>query len=251
MLRNPRKLAWPIGAAIAMVVLWEVLSGWLVDPLVLPSPVDVADAFISLVQEPFFWANLRITLTETAIGFAIGVSVAFCLGTVIGLFDRARLALYPIAVAFENTPRVVFAPVFLTWFGFGLASKYMMVAAICFFPVLITVIIGLDTIDRDARTLMRSLGFSRLQTYRRLYFPSSLPIVFGGIKQAVTLSFVGAIVAEFVAGNDGLGVLVQQFNFQLQVADAFAVIFALMAMGLTIFGAVEWLDRRIVYWRGR
>ena len=242
---------WPTLAVVFILGLWELLSRTeVVDPIILPPVTDVAVSLVDLVQTDFFWDNTWTTVYETLVGFVLGVGAAWILGTLIGIFRPFRLAMYPLAVAFQNTPRVALAPLFLTWFGFGLSSKYVMAATICFFPVLIAVVVGLETVDSDARTLMRSLGASRWELYRKLSLPSSLPIIFAGVKQAMTLALIGAIVAEFVGASEGMGVMIKTFNFQLEVADGFAVIVALMIIGLVLYGIVEWLDRRIVFWRG-
>jgi NitT/TauT family transport system permease protein len=127
----------------------------------------------------------------------------------------------------------------------------MFAATICFFPVTIAVIVGLQTVDSNAQTLLTSLGASRWQSYRKLAFPASLPIVFAGLKTAVTLALIGAIVGEFVGGNKGLGVLINQFNYQLSISDSFAVILALAIFGLLIYGVIEVVDRKVAFWRGR
>jgi NitT/TauT family transport system permease protein len=244
-------ILWPTAAVLAIIGVWEFLSRTeIVDPIILPPFTDVIESLVELVQTEFFWTNTWVTVQETLLGFAIGVGAAWILGTLIGIFRPARLGLYPLAVAFQNTPRVALAPLFLTWFGFGLTSKYVMAATICFFPVLIAVVVGLDTVDRDARTLMRSFGASRWETYRKLSLPSSLSFFFAGLKQAMTLALIGAIVAEFVGASEGMGVMIKTFNFELEVADGFAVILALMIIGLILYGIVEWLDNKIVFWRG-
>jgi NitT/TauT family transport system permease protein len=242
---------WPVLALVLMLGLWESLSRTeIVDPIILPPFTDVVVSLVDLVQTDFFWDNTWTTVFETLVGFVLGVGTAWILGTLIGIFRPFRLAVYPLAVAFQNTPRVALAPLFLTWFGFGLSSKYVMAATICFFPVLIAVVVGLETVDSDSRTLMRSLGASRWELYRKLSLPSSLPIIFSGVKQAMTLALIGAIVAEFVGASEGMGVMIKTFNFQLEVADGFAVILALMIIGLLLYGIVEFLDQKIVFWRG-
>jgi NitT/TauT family transport system permease protein len=244
-------IGWPTLAVAIVCAVWELLSRTeVVNPIILPPFTDVMSALWNLVQTDFFWDNTWVTVQETLIGFGIGVGAALVLGVLIGISRPFKLALYPLAVAFQNTPRVALAPLFLTWFGFGLASKEIMAATICFFPVLIAVVVGLETVDRDARTLLRSLGASRWETFTRLSFPASLPFVFAGVKQAMTLALIGAIVAEFVGGAEGMGVMIKTFNFQLEVADAFAVIIALMVIGLVLYGIVELLDRKLIFWRG-
>ncbi|STZ58170.1 binding-protein-dependent transport system inner membrane protein [Mycolicibacterium tokaiense] len=244
---------WPPTAVILMVLaIWEGVVGFgMVNPIILPPPSAIATSLAAMVTEPFFWEAAQATMTETLVGFVIGIVTAWVLGTLLGMSDLARRALYPIVVAFQITPRIAFAPIFLTWFGFGLESKIVMAATICFFPLLLNVLVGMETVDRDARTLMRSFGASRWQEYRELTLPSSLPLILAGIKNAVTLALIGAIVAEFVGASVGMGVLSKTFSFQLDVASSFAVIIALMFFGLLLYGLVELIDKRLVYWRDR
>jgi NitT/TauT family transport system permease protein len=232
--------------------IWEYVSRQeIVNPIVLPPATDVVRAFIGLMGDQFFWDAVWVTVQETLIGFLIGCAAAWILGTLIGLSDNFRYATYPSIVAFQNTPRVAFAPLFLTWFGFGLSSKIMMAAAICFFPLLIAVVVGLQTVDANARLLMQSFGASKWQMYWKLGLPSSLPFFFAGLKTAMTLALIGAIVAEFIGANEGIGVLIKTFNFQLNVAEGFAAIIALMIIGLVLYGLMELADRKIVFWRAQ
>jgi NitT/TauT family transport system permease protein len=247
------RVVWPPVAVISVIlVLWQtaVTLDW-VNDLILPPPSEIAASLAYLLVQPFFWEAARATMTETVVGFLIGIVTAWALGTLLGMSDLARRALYPIVVAFQITPRIAFAPIFLTWFGFGLESKIVMAATICFFPLLLNVLVGMETVDRDARTLMRSFGASRWQEYRELTFPASLPLILAGIKNAVTLALIGAIVAEFVGASVGMGVLSKTFSFQLDVASSFAVIIALMFFGLILYGIVELIDKKFVYWRDR
>ena len=243
--------AWPAVTLLALFVLWELLvQTEIVNPIIVPAATDVVDALVRLVQEDFFWEGTWVTLKETLIGFVIGVSGAWVLGTLIGISRIFRLAFYPLVVAFQIMPRIALAPLFLTWFGFGITSKIVMAATICFFPVLINVVVGMQTVDEDARSLMRSFGASRIEEYRKLTLPSSLPVIFAGIKTAMTLALIGAIVAEFVGGSEGMGVLIKTFNFQLDVAEGFAVIVALSLIGLVLYGITELIENKVVFWRG-
>jgi NitT/TauT family transport system permease protein len=239
------------GLVLALIILCWDAAGRLgiTNEVIVPGPGDVATQLWKLVQEEFFWRAARVTMTETIAGFLIGAVTAWVVGTLVGMFNTVREAVYPLIVAFQITPRVALAPLFLTWFGFGISSKIVLAATICFFPVLINVVVGLDTVDRDARRLMRSLGASRWDEYRKLSLPSSLPVVFAGLKTAITLALIGAIVAEFVGASEGMGVLISTFNFQLEVASGFAVIVALMLMGLVLYGIIDVMDRKLVYWR--
>jgi NitT/TauT family transport system permease protein len=246
------KVLLPTLAITGFIILWEIsVRSGLVNGTVVPPASDVGISLVRLSQESFFWGATWITVQETLYGFALGTTVAWLLGTAIGISRAFSLAFYPLVVAFQIMPRVALAPVFLTWFGFGLTSKVVMAAVICFFPVLIGVIVGLNNVDKDALTLMRSFGASKWDTYRRLSLPSSLPVIFAGIKTAMTLALIGAIVAEFVGASVGMGVLVKTFNFTLQVADGFAVIVALSAVGLALYAFTEYVEHKLVFWRGR
>jgi NitT/TauT family transport system permease protein len=245
------KYLWPAVTLLVLIGVWEILSRTGVfNEIIVPPASDVFVALYNLAGEDYFWDATWVTVKETLIGFVLGVAGAWILGTLIGMVRFFRLSLYPLVIAFQITPRIALAPLFLTWFGFGITSKIVLAATICFFPVLIAVVVSLDTVDKDGRSLMRSFGASRWVEYRMLALPASLPVVFAGIKTAVTLALIGAIVAEFVGASEGMGVLIKTFNFQLQVAEGFAVIIALAIVGLVLYGITELIENRLVFWRG-
>jgi NitT/TauT family transport system permease protein len=246
------RLGLPTLVVLVIFALWEALPRLgLVNEIILPPATETLQALFEVVQEPFFWEAVRTTATETFAGFVLGATFGWFVGTMIGMFRLAQIAFYPPAVALQVMPSVALVPVLLTWFGFGMTSKIVMAAIICFFPVLLNTVVGLQTVDNDSRTLMRSLGASRLETYRKLLLPASLPVMFAGLKYGLTLALVGAIVAEFVGGSEGLGVLIKTFNFQLEVRLGFAVVLVLLAFGLALWGMMSLLERKVVFWKGR
>lgn len=243
---------WPVGTVVLICSVWEIIARLgFVAAIIFPPPSAIAGAAVRLYGEPYFWEAMGVTTWETVAGFVLGSSLGWGLGTIIALSDRVRSAIYPLVIAFQNTPRIVFAPLFLTWFGFGLTSKVVMATVICFFPVVIAVIVGIETTDDDAMMLMRSYGASRWDIYRRLWLPTSMPIIFAGFKTAITLALVGAIVGEFVGAAVGIGVLIKTFTLQLNVAEGFAAILALAVLGLLLYGLVEFADRKLIYWRAK
>lgn len=244
--------AWPLLTLLALLVLLEIaVRGGAVNPLIMPAPTRVGEALVSLMQQQFFWRNFYWTAFEATVGFALGVTLGFTSGLVIGISKFAKKSVYPLAVAIQSTPQVAIAPLFLIWFGFGIAPRVFFAALSCFFPVLVAVVVGLNAADQDARTLLRSLGASRWTMFRKLLFPASLPTLFAGLRLAVPAALVGAIVGEFVGGNVGLGVMVTTFNSQLRIAESFAVIVVLAVMGYSSYLTIEWLDRRVVSWGHR
>jgi NitT/TauT family transport system permease protein len=242
----------PAAFMLLLFVLWEIASNTgIVDPVLVPAPTDIIDATLRLGNTYFFWDAVWVTAQEALLGFIFGVLAAYLVGTAVGLFPAVRRAIFPLVVAIEIVPRIALAPVFLSWFGLGMASKVAMAAGICFFPVLINVVLGLETVNKDAQNLLRSLGASKWETYTKLLLPASLPEIFASLKVAITFALTGAIVAEYVGANEGLAVLLKTFFFQLLTAEGFAVILALSVMGLVFYWLTMLLESRIVYWRGR
>ena len=242
----------PTAFMLLLFALWEIASNTgIVDPVLVPAPTDIIDATRRLGNTYFFWDAVWVTAQEALLGFFFGVLAAYLIGTAVGLFQAVRRAIFPLVVAIEIVPRIALAPVFLSWFGLGMASKVAMAAGICFFPVLINVVLGLETVNKDAQNLLRSLGASKWETYTKLLLPASLPEIFASLKVAITFALTGAIVAEYVGANEGLAVLLKTFFFQLLTAEGFAVILALSVMGLVFYWLTMLLESRIVYWRGR
>lgn len=243
------RIALPVLVAVVFVGIWQWLSvTGVLNPVTFPSPWDISLAFGTLVTRGYFWDATWITLAETLLGFLIGATLGLVIGALTGTFRTFRTAFYPFVVAFQNTPRVALAPIFLTWFGFGITSKIVMAAVICFFPVVINTVAGIAGVDDNAKILFRSLGASKAQTFFRLTLPGASAMAFAGIKTALTLALLGAIVGEFVGASEGLGVLIKELNFQLEVAMAFAVVLFLAAIGLALYGLIELVEKRLITW---
>lgn len=243
------RIGLPVIVAVVFVGVWQTLSVvGVLNPVTFPSPLEIAVAFSELVTRGYFWDATKITLLETLLGFAIGATLGLVIGALTGTFRTFRTAFYPFVVAFQNTPRVALAPIFLTWFGFGITSKVVMAAVICFFPVVINTVAGIANVDENAKTLFRSLGASKAQTFFRLTLPGASAIAFAGIKTALTLALLGAIVGEFVGASEGLGVLIKELNFQLEVAMGFAVVIFLAVIGLVLYGLIELVEKRLITW---
>lgn len=240
-------------ALITLVVVVAVAEAigrlGLVSTLVFPLPSSIAAAFVDLFTSGIVWEHLRVTLTEVLLGFLLGAGSGFLLGILASFSSMFRQIVSPYIVVFQVTPRVAIAPLFLTWFGFGITSKVILAATICFFPVFVNALTGLLNVDPQARELFRSLRAGRVQEFLHLTLPSALPVIFAGVKTATTLALIGAIVGEFVGASAGLGLLINAFNFRLATDSAFAVVLLLAVIGLVFYGVFELLDRKIVFWQ--
>jgi NitT/TauT family transport system permease protein len=235
------------------LAIWEYLAQHaIIEPVLFPPPSKVAAAWWFLVRTDYFLHHFLVTLGEIAVGFTLGSTIGLLLGTLLATVRLLRLTLYPYIIVFQALPKVVLAPLFIVWFGFGPASKIATATAICFFPVLINTLVGLQLVEENALKLLRSLRATGWQTFVKVRLPNALPYIFAGLKTSLTFAMIGAIVAEFLTGAaDGLGRLVQIYNLQIQVHLALAVVLIVSVLGLLGVVVMDWLDRRVVFWRQR
>lgn len=242
-----RALAWGFGALV--LGLWALASalGW-VHELIIPPPADVLDALPRVVSASYFWPNVSVTLQEIGVGFALGLTAGVVFGVLVASSAVVRATIYPYLVALQAPPKIVLAPVFVTWFGFGQASKVAMAVVISFFPMFLNTLTGLTSVSEDAVKLMRSLTASRWQTFRYLLLPNALPTMMAGVKLCWTLAVLGVVVAEFVGASAGVGYLIHALNFQLDISGVFVLILLLSIFTLAVYRAIEWLEHRLVFW---
>lgn len=242
-----------VGAVLILVVvvgLWESASrAGLLPRILVPAPTAVGASLGLLVRLPRFPIDVGTTTVETLSGFAIGGLLGIGCGVAMVYVSFLRQLLQPYVVAFQVVPKVTLAPFLVTFFGFGIAPKIVMAAAMAFFPILINTVSGLDSIGEDEQLLMRSLVASRWQTFSKLAWPASLPYIFAGLKTGLTLALTGAIVAEFVSAADGLGALVMKFSSDLNVSLMFAAILVNGLFGLALYGLLELWEFRLVFWK--
>jgi NitT/TauT family transport system permease protein len=248
-----REVAIVLVACGILLALWEAACrAGLVSRLVLPAPSAIAVELWSAVHEIAVGGPMRThtltTLYEILAGFAVGVGLGFVLGVLIAENRVARRLAMPWLIALNASPKIALAPLLLVWFGFGMGSKIVMAALIAFFPLLINVVTGLTQVDEAKLRLMRSLAASRAKTLTKVKLPDALPTIFAGLKTAIVLAVVGAVVGEFVGAESGLGHVIKQSEFQLDVAQTFAVIVLLSIIGIALFYAIEFVERRALFW---
>jgi NitT/TauT family transport system permease protein len=192
--------------------------------------------------------HIWVTVSETLLGFACGTALAFLLGTVIALSRPVEYFLYPFVVMFQAMPKVALAPLIIVWFGLGLFSKVVNAALVAFFPLMVNTIVGLRSAEEDKVNLMRSLAASKTQIFWMLQLPNAMPYIFAGLEIAMIFALIGAIVAEFVGAQSGLGMLIQSMNFTMDVAGQFSVLLLLSVLGLLLNGIVTGVRRRVLFW---
>jgi NitT/TauT family transport system permease protein len=190
------------------------------------------------------WASL----TEALGGLAIGAGAAFLLAVVMAHSRPLERALYPLALLVKVTPIIAVAPLFIIWFGFGIWPKLLVAALIAFFPMLVNAVTGLRSVDPAAHDFLRALHASRWQVFWHLRLPSSLPYLFAALRISVPLALIGAVVAEWMAGDGGIGqvILIANADFDTPALFAAVVVLATIAVALTVALAV--LERRMLAW---
>jgi NitT/TauT family transport system permease protein len=234
---------------VLLVIIWKlVIAIFDVSPFVLPQPEDVLKGVKELVNSDGFWTDVRVTLTETLVGFAIALALGIILGTILGRVVWLEQAARPVIVASQVVPKVALIPLFIIWFGFGMTSKIIIVALLAFFPILLNVILGVRSVDSGHRDVMRSLNASRWETFRRLEYPSTLPYILAGMEVGIVFAVVGAIVGEYLGGDQGLGYRIVTSLNNLQAETLFAVILVLTLFGFLLYLAVIALKRFLIPW---
>jgi putative hydroxymethylpyrimidine transport system permease protein len=249
-----RRWAFPLLALAALVGLWQLAasSGALSDVLgvesfLVPSPAEIGEALWesrSLLAE-----NAWVTLQEILLGFLLGLGIGLGFGFLLRPFESLRLTFYPLIVASQAIPIIVFAPTLVIWFGFGIGPKLAVVALVCFFPIAVATADGLRSVDPEATKMMRTLDASRSQLLWRLEAPGALPFTFSGAKIAVTFAPIAAVFGEWVGADSGLGHLILQDNAQLETARVFAAALLLSVIAVGLYGSIALVERRVVTWR--
>jgi NitT/TauT family transport system permease protein len=242
-----------IHLAIFAIVIggWELLGmmGQL-NNLILPAPSAIGYAIVELyfVTGKIWW-HFFVTLFEAVAGFAIGVSIGVTLAIIAGLNATFRRYIAPYVVLVQVTPLIAVAPLMIAWLGFGWSSKIGIAALVCFFAPFVNTLTGLLNVDPDSEEMFRSLGASKRQIFWKLMLPSSIPIIMAGLKTAMALALIGAVVGEFISASEGVGILMQRASFALNIAESIAVLLSMALMGVILYAVMEMLDDRIVFWR--
>ena len=213
----------------------------------LPSPVDVAKAFVNNFS--IMMKQASVTVQETVYGLAIGIALAFLIATLMDRFKFLYKAFYPILVITQTIPTIAIAPLLVLWMGFGMAPKITLVVVTTFFPIAIGLLGGYEGVDPDAINLMRAMGASRIQIFRYVKLPNAIPDFFSGLRISAAYAVVGAVVSEWLGGFEGLGVYMTRAQKAYAFDRMFAVIIFISVISLVLMGAVSVLEKICTPWR--
>ena len=232
---------------VALLGLWEWLArSFDIPAWLLPAPSAIALAMLE-------WRNdlLRhslVTLYETLLGFALAIAISIPLAVAVVHSAILRTTIYPILLAFQSVPKVAIAPLLLLWMGFGILPKIAVVFLVCFFPIIVATATGLSAVPAPLMELIRSLSASTMQTFVKIRFPTAMPYMFVGLKVAITLAVIGAVIGEFVGSEDGLGYLILVSTSQAHTPLAFAALVLLTAISILLYYGIVLIEWIAVPW---
>ncbi len=240
---------WSLLVLVVFVLTWEYAPAAMgVPEFVLPPLSRVwAEAQRIWSGERLLW-HAGITAAEVIIGFVLGSALGAMIGYALGLSPKVEAILSPYLLALQIAPKVAFAPLFVMWLGYTMYPKILVAVLIVFFPVLINVLSAMRNMDHDMINLARSFSATRLQVFRTVEYPTTLPALFSGLRIASTLAVIGVVVGELVGGNIGLGYLLVFFEGQGNTAGVFVIIGALTVIGIVAYYGVVLAERKVLHY---
>jgi NitT/TauT family transport system permease protein/putative hydroxymethylpyrimidine transport system permease protein len=236
-------------AALLLVLLgiWEVyVDTGGANPLILPAPHAIAQSVYD--DRSLLWSNFVVTAQEVLLGILLAAVVGLGLAIAIHFSTTLRQAIYPLLVGSQAIPVPIIAPLLVLWLGFGIAPKLVVIALVCFFPIVVTTLGGLAAVDPGLTKLMRSYDAPRSRTFRHVELPSALPGVLTGAKIAAAIAVIAAVLGEWAGANAGLGYLIEQSEAQLLMPRAYAAVLILCLFAIALFWLLTLAERLIVPW---
>jgi len=249
--RAKRTLIQRYPALILCVVLlgvWQAavpLAG--LSEFVLPTPLVIGQRMVS--DFPLLLFHGYVTLLEVVAGFLLATAVGIPLALAVFYSPSFERAIYPLLVGLQTVPKVALAPLLVLYLGYGWAPKIVLAFLISFFPIVISTVVGLQSLDKALVNLVRSMGANEWQTFVKLRLPAALPSIFGGFKVAIALAVIGAVIGEYVAAEKGLGYLQLQANSLFDTPRNFASVLAISLLGVALHTIIDLIERRVVYKR--
>lgn len=248
-MRNLLSVVCPLISLAVLLGAWDAAVRLLAIPdYLLPSPQAVFRALVDGFKDGSLWPHLGTTLGETLSGYLPGSLLAIVLGVALAESRTFERFVYPLLVALQATPKVALGPIILVWFGFGMASKVVLVALVCFFPLFVNTVNGIRRTDPELLDACRAFSASRWYLLFHVKLPSAAGEIFAGLQIGVALALIGAVVAEFLSAQQGLGYLIASSSVSMSLATMFAGVFLLALSGFIGAQTVRWLQRRIVFW---
>jgi ABC-type nitrate/sulfonate/bicarbonate transport system permease component len=232
---------------LLLIIIWEIISRTGAVPVqILPAPsIIIYSLFINFSQ---MWRHAVVTVYETSIGFVIAVFSGIAIAIIMDAISFIKRVIYPLLVVSQTIPIITIAPLFIIWFGYGYLPKIIIVILICFFPISISLLQGLSSVDIELINLLKSMGAKKYQIYKFVKFPASMPSLFSGLKIAGTYSIMGATIGEWVGGSSGIGVFMLRAKFSFATDKVFGAIIIITVLSILLLKLIEFIERKSMPW---
>ena len=234
---------------IVILLIWQGASGRLIDDFFISNPVDVVERLWQWTGDGSIFMHIWATVYETLMGFLVGAVGGVILGIWLGVSSFTNRLLSPYLNALNALPKVALAPLFVLWFGLGIASKIALAAVLVLFLVFLNTYAGVREVDQDLIDSARLMRASRMQVIAKVIVPSAMSWVFAGLKISMPYALIGAVLGEMLAANRGLGYLVQYSGSQFDTAGVFAVLIVIALLAVALNFLVELVQHRMQQWR--
>ena len=237
-----------LGLIVALLTFWEIsIYQFDIPQWKLPAPSAI---FIELkINYPLFLSHTKVTAFEAIAGFLIALILGITLALIISVSQLMRRAIYPIIISSQTIPTIVVAPLLLIWIGYGLTPKIVTVVLLTFFPIVVSTVDGLRSVDRDIIRVMLTTGASPYQIFFKVRLPASLPSIFSGMKISATFCVIGAVVGEWIGSSEGLGYLTRVSVPLFLTARSFAAVLILALMGVGFFLLISLIEFKMLKWK--
>lgn len=240
----------PIVFILILLIIWEIIvnvGG--IEKYILPAPTDVIEVLIKDFKTMI--PHILATLYEGMVGFLIAIALSIILAVIMDMVPLIKRALYPVLVISQTIPTVALAPLFIIWFGFGALPKIIVVVIVCFFPIVISIVDGLEGVDKDLINHFKLMGASKLNVFLHLKLPYGMINFFSGMRIAATYSIMGAVIGEWLGGDKGLGVYMTRARSAYALDKMFASIVIIVVISIGIFLLVSLMEKLFTPWNNK
>ena len=245
--QNITNKIWSVSAIVVILVVWQLASSLgFVDSFMLPSPIQVVQAFVK--EFPTLMQHSFVTLTEAFLGLGLGILLGFVMAVLMDQFEGLYQAFYPLIVLTQTVPTVAIAPLLVLWFGYEMTPKVILIVITTFFPIAIGLLNGFRSADTDSIHLLRAMGADRWQIFRHIKLPGAMSQFFAGLRISASYAVVGAVISEWLGGFNGLGVYMTRVKQAFAFDKMFAVIFLISIISLLLMKGVDVLQKVCMPW---
>lgn len=240
----------PIVFILILLIIWEfIVNVGGIEKYILPAPTDVIKVLIKDFRTMI--PHISATLYEGMVGFLIAIVLSIILAVIMDMVPLIKRTLYPVLVISQTIPTVALAPLFIIWFGFGALPKIIVVVIVCFFPIVISIVDGLEGVDKDLINHFKLMGASKLNVFLHLKLPYGMINFFSGMRIAATYSIMGAVIGEWLGGDKGLGVYMTRARSAYALDKMFASIVIIVAISMGIFLLVSFMEKVFTPWNDK